>query len=143
MNEQIELILRGAQFKKLLDERAGAFRQKYDMKKADVEILYFLSKCGVHNTSTDIHNHLMMNKGHISTAVEGLCQRKYLVAIPDREDRRYIHYELTEMAKGIISEIVNIREAVTEAILEGVTEEELIIFRNVARKILNNIEKML
>lgn len=143
MDEQIELILRGSQFKKLLDERAVALRKKYDMKKAEVEIVYFLSRSGEHNTSKDIHNHLMMNKGHISQVVESLCQRNYLVAIPDKEDRRYIHYELTEEAKCVVDEIVNIRATITDAILQGVTKEELKTFRSVTRKISCNIEKLL
>ncbi len=143
MDAQIELILRGGQFKKLLDERAVALRKKYDMKKAEVEIIYYLSRSGEHNTSTDIHNHLMMNKGHISQAVDSLCQRNYLAAIPDKEDRRYIHYELTKEAKNVVDEIVNVRAAITEAILDGVTKEELKAFRIVAKKISGNIEKLL
>lgn len=143
MDEQIELILRGSQFKKLLDKQAMDFRKKYDMKKAEVEILYFLSKSGEQNTSTHIYNHLMMNKGHISQAVEQLCQKKYLIAIPDKEDRRYIHYELTMEAKEIVNELVSVRTAISESILEGVTNEELMVFRNTAKKIFNNIEKLL
>ena len=143
MDEQIELILRGGQFKKLLDERAAVLRKKYNMKKAEVEIVYFLSKSGVQNTSTDIHKYLMMNKGHISQAVDSLCRRNYLTAIPDKEDRRYIHYQLTEDAKEMVEEIVSIRNDITETILVGITEEEIRTFRKVAKKISGNIEKML
>ena len=143
MDDQIELILRGGQFKKLLDERAAILRKKYNMKKAEVEIVYFLSKSGVQNTSTDIHKYLMMNKGHISQAVDSLCRKNYLTAIPDKEDRRYIHYQLTEDAKEMVEEIVSIRNDITEAILTNITENEVKLFKNVARKIFENIEKLL
>ena len=44
MDKQMESILQGGQFKKLLDVQSAELRQKYDMKKAELEILYFLSK---------------------------------------------------------------------------------------------------
>ncbi|MDY4692453.1 MAG: MarR family transcriptional regulator, partial [Blautia sp.] len=70
MDGQIESILQGGQFKKLLDEQSAELRRKYDLKKAELEILYFLSRCNGHNTSTDIHYQLTMNRGHISQAVD-------------------------------------------------------------------------
>ena len=86
MDTQMETMLAGGQFKKLLDVQIAELRQRYDMKKAELEILYFLSRCGGHNTSTDIHYQLMMNRGHISQAVESLCRRRYIVAIPDKDE---------------------------------------------------------
>ena len=41
MDVQMEMILKGGQFKKLLEEQSLELRQKYDMKKAELEILYF------------------------------------------------------------------------------------------------------
>ena len=66
MDTQIDIILQGGQFKKLLEEQSTELREKYNMKRAELEILYFLSKCGTHNTATDIYHQLMMNRGHIS-----------------------------------------------------------------------------
>lgn len=143
MDGQLELMLSGSQFKKLLDEQVAEIRKKYNMKKAELDIIYFLAKNGEQNTSTDIHNYLMMNKGHISQAVESLCSRHFLVAIPDKQDRRYIHYKVTQNAKEIIDELIHIRTAMTEAIFEGVTAEELTAFKQIAKKVSDNIKKML
>ena len=46
MDIQTESFLQGGKFKKLVEERYTKIRQKYDMKKAELEILYFLSHCG-------------------------------------------------------------------------------------------------
>lgn len=143
MDGQIESILQGGKFKKLLEEQNMEIRQKYDMKKAELEILYFLSHCEGHNTSTDIHYQLMMNKGHISQAVDSLCKRKLIIAIPDQNDRRYVHYKISDSAKEIVAEIVRRREEMNRQILEGVSEEELKVFRTVAGKVKRNIEKMI
>ena len=143
MDSQMESILQGGSFKKLLDEQILELRQKYDMKKAELEILYFLSRCGGHNTSTDIHYQLMMNRGHISQAVDGLCRRKLITAIPDQEDRRYVHYEVLDSAGEIVAEMTKRREEMNRKSLEGISEDELRVFYDVSAKIRKNIETMI
>lgn len=143
MDIQIEAMLQGAQFKKLLDGQSAQLRRKYDMKRAELEILYFLSRCDGHNTSTDIHYQLMMNKGHISQAVDSLCKRRFIVAIPDEEDKRFIHYEILDAAQEIVAEITKRREEMGRRILEGVSEEEWKVFQEVSAKIGENITKMM
>ena len=126
-----------------MEDRVMDIRKKYDMKHAEVEILYFLSKCGGQNTSTDIHKHLMMNKGHISQVADSLCRRGFLTAIPDQNDRRYVHYEVTESAQAMADEITEIMNQMNEAIFLGITSEELEIFQNVSVKLSDNIAKLL
>ena len=142
MDVQVEAILQGAAFKKLLEEEFAEFRQKYDLKRAEIEILYFLSKCGENNTSTDIHSQLMMNKGHISQAVDNLCKRNLISAKPDSNDRRYVHFEIQECALEIVSEIIERRERMNALIREGISEEEMAVFRKVSAQIRKNIEKI-
>lgn len=143
MDTQMEAMLQGGPFKKLLEEQIAELRQKYDMKKAELEILYFLSKCGSYNTSKDIHYQLMMNKGHISQAVDSLCKRHYIIATPDQQDRRYIHYQLSDSAQQIVEEMAKKRLEMDRRIVEGISEEDLEIFRAVSEKIRKNIEKMI
>ncbi|MCI5511600.1 MAG: MarR family winged helix-turn-helix transcriptional regulator [Oliverpabstia sp.] len=143
MDTRMEAMLQGGPFKKLLEEQIAELRQKYDMKKAELEILYFLSKCGSHNTSKDIHYQLMMNKGHISQAVDSLCKRHYIIATTDQQDRRYIHYQLSDSAQQIVEEMAKKRLEMDQRIVEGISEEDLEIFRAVSEKIRKNIEKMI
>lgn len=143
MYGQIESILKGGRFRKLMEEQIGEIRKKYDMKKAELEILYFLSHCGGHNTSTDIHDQLLMNRGHISQAVDSLCRRRFISAMPDERDRRYVHYILLDSAKDVVRELSMQYEELNRKILEGISEEELEVFRRVSAKIRNNMEKLL
>lgn len=143
MDGQIESILKGGKFRKLMEEQIGEIRKKYDMKKAELEILYFLSRCDGHNTSTDIHDQLLMNRGHISQAVDRLCKRKFISAIPDERDRRYVHYILLDSAREIVRELSTQYEELNCKILDGISEEELEIFQRVAAKIRNNMEKLI
>ena len=143
MDGQIESILKGGKFRKLMEEQIGEIRKKYDMKKAELEILYFLSHCDGHNTSTDIHDQLLMNRGHISQAVDSLCKRKFISAIPDERDRSYVHYILLDSAREIVRELSTQYEELNCKILDGISEEELEIFQRVAAKIRNNMEKLI
>ena len=142
MDIQMESILQGGQFKKLLSEQSMELRQKYDLKKAELEILYFLSKSGSHNTSTDIHHQLLMNRGHISQVIDSLCRRKFIVAIPDREDRRYVHYELLDSAREIADEMARRREEINRQIFDGISEEERKVFWSVSSRINENMKKI-
>ena len=143
MDTQIDIMLQGGQFKKLLEEQSVELRQKYDMKRAELEILYFLSKCGNHNTSTDINRQLMMNRGHISQAVDNLCRRNYIIAIPDKNDRRYVHYEISDHAQELVREMTDRRESMIQKILEGVSEEKFKIYREVSEIIRKNINDLI
>ena len=143
MDKQIDMMLQGGQFKKLLEEQSVELRQRYDMKRAELEILYFLSRCGTHNTSTDIHRQLMMNRGHISQAVDNLCRRNYIIAIPDKNDRRYVHYEISDHARELVIEMTKKREAMNQKILKGVPEEKLKVYREVSEMIRANINDLI
>lgn len=143
MDKQIETMLQGGEFKRLLEEQSAELRQKYGMKRAELEILYYLSHCGQHNTSTDIHQQLMMNRGHISQAVDHLCKKKYIIAIPDQQDRRYVHYEITESANELISELTRRRKEIDQHILKDISEEELQIFCKVFEKMRKNMRELI
>lgn len=105
MEKQVETVLRGARFKKMITSQLSGIIEKYGLKRVELEILYFLSGCGENNTSKDISLNLNMNKGHISQAVESLCRQGYLTATQDKDDRRYVHYTITDKAKAISEDI--------------------------------------
>lgn len=142
MDKQIEIMLQGGEFKRLLEQQSAELRLKYGMKKAELEILYYLSHCGSSNTSTDIHRQLLMNRGHISQAINHLCEKQYIIAIPDQQDRRYVHYEIAESAKELIAELTRRRKEINKQILKDVSEEELEIFCNVFEKMRNNMKEL-
>lgn len=143
MDTPIDIMLRGGSFKKLLEEQSAELRQRYDIKNAELEILYFLSRCGEHDTSTDIHRQLMMNRGHISQAVDSLCRRNYIIAIPDQNDRRYVHYKVSAHAQELVTEMTERRESMNQKILKGISEEELKLYREISEKIKKNIDELI
>lgn len=143
MEKQIDNILRGGQFKMLLEKQLSDIREKYGLKRIELEILYYLSQCKGKNTSTDIHKYLKMNKGHISQAVDCLCKKNYLSAALDQEDRRYVHYTITDQADVIIQDITEKWARLHQRIFDGISREDLEKFRKISEKMKENMEKIL
>lgn len=143
MDTQIERLLHGVRYKQLLESRIICIREKYDLRKVDVEVLYYLSKCGERNTPTDIKTDSMLTKSHISQSVDMLQKRNLLELTPDYNDRRCVHLTLTEQAKAVVEDINKAWDDLNRIILDGVTEEEKRTFCRIAAKIGANMDRAL
>lgn len=143
MEKQIDNLLYGSQFKQLMENRITEIRETYGLRKVDVEVLYYLSRCGDKNTSKDIKTDTKITKGHISQSIDRLQKMKLLIFIPDENDRRCVHLRLTDKADDVTREITAIWNDLNKIIFEGVTEEEKRILAAVALKIANNIDRAL
>jgi DNA-binding MarR family transcriptional regulator len=143
MDEQMEIVLKGGDFKRLLDTQLDEIKKKYDLKKVEIEVLFFLSKCGSENTPTDITKRLNLNRGHVSQAIDVLLRRKLIAAVADEKDRRCMHYTITPNAVPVIDEIANVKKRMDEQILKGITAEELETYKKISEKMMKNIREML
>lgn len=143
MEKQVETVLRGARFKKMINSQFSGITEKYGLKRVELEILCFLSRSGEKNTSKDISVNLNMNKGHISQAVDSLCNQGYLTATKDKDDRRYVHYTITDKATVISEDITRGWDEMIKRIFEGISEEQFKVFKEVAEKIQENMDHML
>lgn len=143
MEEQIEILLRGSEFKKLRECELSEIREEYNLKRIEIEILYFLSKSHNNDTSADMCKRLNANKGHISQAVDNLCKQNYVIAIPDTNDRRYIHYQVTEKAQEIVERITLKWKDLNKELFAGITSEEMEELKIIAEKIGKNMERLI
>ena len=141
MERQIDNLLHGAQFKQLMEDRIAQIRERYGLRKVDVEILYYLSGCGERNTSKDIKNDTKITKGHISQSVDRLQKMELLTFIPDENDRRCVHLCLTQKAEQVSRDITGVWNEMSRIVFEGVTEEEVKVLASVAAKIARNIDR--
>ena len=143
MEDRIEALLRGSQYKQLREYEFSEIRKYYDLKRIEIEILYVLSKADEHNTSADICRSLRANKGHISQAVDRLCKKNYLTAVQDTSDRRYVHYRISDEAMEIVKKVTEKWEELNRELFAGVTPQELETLKNVAGKIGKNMERII
>jgi DNA-binding MarR family transcriptional regulator len=143
MDEQLEIALKGGDFKHLLTMQLDEIKKKYGLKKVEIEVLFFLSKCGNENTPTDITNRLNLNRGHVSQAIDALLKKKLIAAVADIQDRRCMHYTITTDAVTIIDEIANVKKKMDAQILKGISEEELAFYKKISEKMMENIRELL
>lgn len=142
MDKQVESMLRGGQFHKILESYISKIRKKYDLKKTEVEVLYYLAKAGKENASKDVISFLNMNKGHISITLDSLCGKDYIQGTQDMQDHRVIHYEVTEHAAEIVKEIEQVLKHLYEELFLGVSQEDKEALERVALQLKQNINRM-
>jgi DNA-binding MarR family transcriptional regulator len=143
VDQGIEVLFYGKQFKKLYEKEIAYLRDRYQLKRIDVDILYCLYESGERNTSRDINVLNYYNKGHISQSVLHMQEQKLLERVQDDADRRRVHLKLTPKAQEIVGQIKAIRKKILTVLFEGVTEEEQQMLIAVSHKIKQNIEKAL
>ena len=143
MERQVEALLKGRRFRQLLDNYIGELKEKYALKTAEIEVLYYLSRGGARNAAKDIASSLQMNKGHISSTMESLCQRGYVTASKDSRDYRVIHYTLTEAAASMTKEIDLAVGRLYQTMFAGISPEDQAALKRVAAQMSDNIRRIL
>ncbi len=143
MKKSEEGLLRGGQFRFLLNRKMMSLCSRYCLKRAEIEVLLYLHENPEHNTAKDIQNYLYINKGYVSQIVDSLHQNGYLTATPDEKDRRFVHYAVTDKTAEIAEDFEALNENLGEKLFEGVSEEERKTFQNVAEIVFGNIVNML
>lgn len=142
MDKELEIALRGVEFKKVVDNIFEGIRKKHSLKKIEIEVLYALSSGEGFDTPTEIAKHFKFGRGHVSQAIDSLLRRQLIFSIPDCEDRRYTHYCLTTEAEGIVEEINQAHSRLEEQIFKGITEAELSYYKHIMEKIFKNIREI-
>ncbi len=138
-DEGIEAVLQGRKFKKILKCMYEEIRSTYGLKQVEAETLLYLA---VHPgiSACDISSALLLQKGHVSLAVDGLRQKGYISCIRDHNDRRYTRFQVTDSGMKIC-EALQIQKAELEQILfQGFTEEEIKLVSALVGRIMNNID---
>ena len=143
LDKRIDRLLRGGPFLRLIDHQFADLRAKYDLKKVDLRILYYLSNNSDHDTAREIQEYFNMNKGYISQTADRLQKRGYLVIVPDTNDHRIAHYVVTEESAELIHSINEMWMHTKCQILQGLTSDEYEAFCYAVNKIEENIENML
>ena len=125
-------------YKKLYEKNCQALMKKYDLKVADIDILYYVSRSGHRDLARDIVDE-GMSKANVSKAVEHLHSKGYVTLQEDGEDRRCIHIKPTESAVPIILEIEVIRSGMAKTLSKGIAPEDREIVTRVMRQLCENI----
>lgn len=143
MNNNLEILLDGQQFKKLYERECSHIYKKYGLTKLEIEVLLFLGNNKPYDTAKDIVELLSFAKSHVSKAITSLINSGYVSAKLDEQDRRCIHLEVSADAEQVVREANEMRNNLIAILYKGISVEEINIMNNVARKIALNIRETL
>lgn len=143
MNNKLEILMYGQQFKKLYEKMFNPISKKYGLTKMEIEVLLFLEKHKSYDTAKDIVEWKFFAKSHVSKAIDFLMKNGYVLGNPDEHDRRSIHLKLAGGAEQVTKEAIEIHNKLKEIIYKGITVEEKEVMEAVAKKIATNIKEEL
>lgn len=116
---------------------------KYDLKQMEYDILMFLYFYPQYNTAADIVKIRKSTKSHVSTSLKvleekGLIERKQSV-----EDKKCIEIFLLKKSDTIIDDGIDIQKNFMMDLFEGISNDDMKIFKSVFDKICKNADQYL
>ena len=144
MNNVVEDIIRSGKFKRLIENILVNYaKQITGLNRIELVIIYLLYRYDELNTLTDISGYMKMNKGHISTTLDGLSKKGYIICQRDEADHRYFHYRITEKAETVAVNMDNSWAEISKKLVRKIDKNDLEVFHKVGKQIEDNMEEML
>lgn len=139
VDDKVELLLIGQQYKKFQEAYFNEVIEKYALNLADIRVLLFLYEHESFDTAKDIVEKHYFAKSYVSKSVEKLIEKGFLERRNFKGDRRYVHLLVKEEAYPVIELIQQQKQKMSEQLFDGISPEYLSILREIAEKICSNI----
>lgn len=140
---EYDFVSLGSKLKKMLEKKSEELMKLYDLRKIELDILFYLYREKESDIAKDIMKYMYISKAHISKSVENLRSRELIYLKEDDNDHRVYHLILTSKAHEIIKEFSLIHEECLEIIMSGISKEEKDTVNKVIKKVFKNINKEL
>lgn len=116
--------------------------RQWSLTRNEVDVLLFLHNNPELDRAADIVQHRGMAKSHVSLSVGTLEEKKLLSRIDASGDRRTVHLRLTEQGMHIAAQACEIQQNFFKVLFNGVSAEEIAVWRKILVKIENNIKNL-
>ena len=133
-----QLLRFSQRFRKYYDGQFAPLLAEADLTMREVHVLLFLANNPGYDTARDIVELRGLAKSQVSQAVELLAAEGLLARTPDGNDRRVVHLSITETGLPLAREAQAIQNACGQRLLEGFAPEEIILFRQLLDRVLDN-----
>lgn len=107
-----------------LEEEAIITDEFKDITNNDMHIIEAIGLSG-ENTMSVVAKKLGITAGSLTTAINSLVNKKYVVRKRSEEDRRVVFIGLTQKGKRAFSHHKEYHKKMTEAVLENLDEQEI------------------
>lgn len=142
MDDKVDLLLSGQQYKKFQESYYSPILEKYSLNLADVRVLLFLVEHESYDTARDIVKIHCLAKSYVSKSIDKLIEKGFLEGVHLKNDRRYVHLLVKQEALPVIQAMREQRSKMIKKLFDGISEEEAMVLRKVAARISANITEM-
>lgn len=116
---------------------------KYDLKQLEYDILMFLHFYPQFNTAADIVKVRKSTKSHVSTSLKVLEQKGLIEKKQNAKDKKCIEIYLLKKSDEIIEDGIDIQKKFMWDLFQGISEDEMKIFKDVFDQICKNADNFL
>jgi len=116
--------------------------RKWNLTRSEVDVLLFLYNNPRFDRAADIVSRRGMTKSHVSMSVASLADKGLLERQGSAEDRRTAHLRLLEPGVTIAAEAREAQQQFFDMLYEGVSQEELELWRKITQTVYRNIESL-
>ena len=127
------------QSQKIYNRQLEPVCKKWDLTRNELDVMLFLYNNPEFDRAADIVARRGIAKSHVSLSVTSLGGKGLLKRRFSAEDRRTAHLKLTEQGTCIAAEGRVAQKNFFNTIYEGISEEEMLLWRKITEKVTENI----
>lgn len=114
---------------------------QYHLNQMEMDILLFLANNRQFDTAKDIVNVRHLTKSHVSSSIENLVQKQFLVRNREIKNKKIIHLSLTKQAIQVVEEGRKCQEQFKTILFAGIDEKKLKTAMMILSQIFENIHQ--
>ena len=134
MNNEFNAVIGILRASNLLVDDLKKTLKNYPINTTEFSVMEFLYSKG-EKSIQEIRDRILLASGSATYVVDNLERKEYVRRIVNQNDRRVTYIKLTETGKDLINDIFPTHKKNTKKIFNDLTNEELIILKEILKKI--------
>ena len=134
MNNEFKVVIEILRASNLLVDDLKKTLKNYPINTTEFSVMEFLYSKG-EKSIQEIRDRILLASGSATYVVDNLERKEYVRRIVNQNDRRVTYIKLTETGKDLINDIFPTHKKNTKKIFNDLTNEELIILKEILKKI--------
>ena len=134
MDNEFKVVIGIMRASNLLVDDLKKTLKNYPINATEFSVMEFLYSKG-EKSIQEIRDRILLASGSATYVVDNLERKEYVRRIVNQNDRRVTYIKLTETGKDLINDIFPMYKKNTKNIFNDLTNEELIILKEILKKI--------
>lgn len=134
MDNEFKVVIGIMRASNLLVDDLKKTLKNYPINATEFSVMEFLYSKG-EKSIQEIRDRILLASGSATYVVDNLERKEYVRRIVNQNDRRVTYIKLTETGKDLINDIFPTHKKNTKKIFNDLTNEELIILKEILKKI--------